>query len=145
MRFRELIRKLKVLEAHGRQDPEIRGLAYDSREIRPGYLFLAMAGQHTDGHRYVDEALERGACAVLHGLPLASYRRGIPFARVQDPRRALSPLADLFYGRPSHKLEVIGVTGTDGKSTTVFLIHQLLEALGQASGFLSTVHFRTAR
>jgi UDP-N-acetylmuramoyl-L-alanyl-D-glutamate--2,6-diaminopimelate ligase len=143
MRFRELIRKLEVLEDNGRQNPEIRGLAYDSREVRPGFLFLAMEGQHTDGHRYVEEALERGACAVLHGRPLSSYRRGVPFVRVRDPRRALSPLADLFYGRPSLRLEVIGVTGTDGKSTTVYLIHQLLEALGRPSGFLSTVSFQT--
>jgi UDP-N-acetylmuramoyl-L-alanyl-D-glutamate--2,6-diaminopimelate ligase len=143
MRFRELIRSLTVLEAHGKENPEIRGLAYDSRGVQPGFLFVAMEGQHTDGHRYVEEALERGACAVLHGLPLPSYRRGVPFVRVQDPRRALSPVADVFYDRPSRKLEVIGVTGTDGKSTTVYLIHQLLEALGQPSGFLSTVNFQT--
>jgi UDP-N-acetylmuramoyl-L-alanyl-D-glutamate--2,6-diaminopimelate ligase len=145
MRLRELTRSLTVLEIHGAENPEIRGLAYDSRDVQPGFLFAAMQGQHTDGHRFIGSALERGAAAVLHCLSLPDYRAGVPFVRVHDSRLALSPLADAYYGHPSRKLSVIGVTGTDGKSTTVYLIHQLLEGLGQASGFLSTVHFQTAQ
>ncbi len=142
MRLRELIRDLEVLELRALTDPLILGLAYDSREVRPGWLFAALEGQHTDGHRYADQAVENGAAAVLHGRPLPAARPGVAYLRVADPRRALSALADAFHGRPSRRLEVVGVTGTDGKSTTVFLIHQLLCALGRRAGFLSTVSFQ---
>ena len=147
MRLGELIRDLDILELHAPTDPPILGLAYDSREVRPGWLFAALEGQHTDGHRYIPQAVERGAAAVLHSHPLpaglaGALRPGVACLRVADSRRALSALSDAFYERPSLRLEVIGVTGTDGKSTTVFLIHQLLAALGRASGFLSTVSFQ---
>ncbi len=142
MRLLELIRDLEVLELHTPSDPPILGLAYDSRDVRPGWLFAALEGQHTDGHRFVDQAVGSGAVAVLHGRRLPATRPGIAYLRVADPRRALSALADAFHGHPSGRLEVIGVTGTDGKSTTVYLIHQLLSALGQRAGFLSTVHFQ---
>ena len=153
MRLAELIHDLDILELHAPSDPPILGLAYDSREVRPGWLFAALEGQHTDGHRFVSQAVERGAAAVLHGRPLeatqppgatgaGTARQGVAYVRVADPRRALSALADAFHGHPSRRLEVIGVTGTDGKSTTVYLIHQLLAALGQRAGFLSTVSFQ---
>ncbi len=142
MRLRELIRDLEVLELRAPIDPPVLGMAYDSREVRPGWLFAALEGQHTDGHRFADQAAENGAVAVLHGRPLPAVRPGVAYVRVANPRRALSALADAFHGHPSRRLEVVGVTGTDGKSTTVFLIHQLLSALGQRAGFLSTVSFQ---
>ena len=143
MRLHELLNSLTVLERRGEADPEVLGLAYDSREVRPGWLFVAMEGRHTDGHRYLEQAADRGAVAVLHSHAPASVRPGVVYLRVADPRHSLSPLAAAFHGNPSRSLRVIGVTGTDGKSTTVYLTHQLLAALGEASGFLSTVHLQT--
>ena len=108
-------------------------------------LFVAMEGLHTAGHHYIDRAVECGAGAILHSRKLPRYAPGVSYVRVPESRRALSPLSAAFFDYPSREMTVIGVTGTDGKSTTVWLIQQLLEALGRRSGFLSTVNIRKAR
>jgi len=141
--LRSFIQRVKILEHHGDLDQEILGIAYDSRQAGPGHLFAALEGLHTDGHRYIDQALDQGASAVLHSRLLERYHPKAAYLRVEDTRRALSPLAAAFFGHPSEKLRMVGVTGTDGKSTTVWLLQQLLEALGQPSGFLSTVALKT--
>ena len=140
-----IIKHQKILEINAGIDPEILDIAYDSRLVRPGSLFAALEGFHTDGHRFIEEARERGAAAILHSKRLPLYHRDTAYARVEDSRRALSSISAAFFDHPSEKLITIGVTGTDGKSTTVWLIHQLLEALGASSGFISTVNFKTDR
>ena len=139
----DLASSIPLQELNGDSSRPVRELAYDSRRVRPGDLFVALEGLHTDGHRYIDEALRRGAVAVLHSRPLPRYSPEVTYLRVPDTRRALSPLAAVFFAHPSRSLRVVGITGTDGKSTTVWLAQQLLEALGEASGFLSTVHIQT--
>jgi UDP-N-acetylmuramoyl-L-alanyl-D-glutamate--2,6-diaminopimelate ligase len=129
----------RTAQLRGRPEVKVKGMSYDSRRVRPGDLFVAMKGMHVDGHLFVEQAIERGAAAVLHEDSLPSYRAPIAYLQVPDARRAMSVLAPILYGHPSRELTTIGVTGTDGKSTTVWLIHQLLEALGRSSGFLSTV------
>jgi UDP-N-acetylmuramoyl-L-alanyl-D-glutamate--2,6-diaminopimelate ligase len=131
------------LHLKGSPKIDLQSLSYDSRRVETGDLFVALPGLHTDGHRFIDQAIRRGAVAVLHQDELASYREGITYLQVPDSRRCMSTLAAAFYGHPSRQSRVIGVTGTDGKSTTVWLIHQLLEALGKPSGFISTVQMRS--
>ncbi|GHV71826.1 UDP-N-acetylmuramyl-tripeptide synthetase [Spirochaetia bacterium] len=122
-------------------NPAITGLEYDSRRVKPGNLYFALPGLHTDGHAFVDDAIKRGAVAILHQNPLPFYDEEIFYIRVKDSRFALSPVAAAFYGFPGRHLTLIGVTGTEGKSTTVYLIYQLLRLLGKKAGFVSTVRY----
>lgn len=144
MSLSDLFSGFPVEDVQGDMHRRISGIAYDSREVKPGFLFVAMDGQHTDGHRFVLDAIHRGAVAVLHARQLAEPPNGATCIRVQNPRTALSPIAARFYGHPSRSIRVIGVTGTDGKSSTVWFITQLLGFLGKKAGFLSTVSFQTS-
>lgn len=134
-----LLQDTPVLERTGPENPLIDGIAYDSREVRAGYLFVAVAGFHVDGHDYIGDAVARGAVAVICTVLPEQIVAEIAYVVVPNSRHALSRGASAFFGEPSRKIPVIGVTGTDGKSTTVYLIDQLLTAAGEESGFLSTV------
>jgi UDP-N-acetylmuramoyl-L-alanyl-D-glutamate--2,6-diaminopimelate ligase len=116
---------------------EVGGLAYDSREVVPGTLFFAVPGVHVDGHDFARDAVERGAAAVV--VEREVEKLGVPQLVVDGARRALADAADAWYGRPSKHLEVVGVTGTDGKTTTSFLAAAALRAAGRRPGLIGTV------
>ena len=145
----ELLRRASVIERRGFRsggdplDPEITTLAYDSRKVQSGSLYFALPGLHADGHAFIDQAIARGALAVVHSDPLPAYDPRIAYIQVADSRFAMSPISDAFCGSPSRDLAVIGVTGTEGKSTTVFLVYQLLSLAGKKAGFVSTVQYRS--
>jgi len=143
-RLIELVPAGPPAELTGNPDVAIEGLAYDSREVGPGYLFFAFPGLHADGHDYVAKAISAGAAAVVLERMPPSPAPGVSYLRVPDARAAMSPIADAFFGRPSRRLKVIGVTGTEGKSTTVWLIYRLLDLAGKKAGFFSTVEYRVA-
>lgn len=142
--LRSLLDGLDVRSARGDLDVPVTGIVYDSRDAERGSLFVAMGGVHTDGARYIQDAARRGAIAVLHGPGTVAVAEGFTAVQVDNPRTALSPIAAAFYGHPSREICVIGVTGTDGKSSTVWFIDQLLTMAGRRSGFLSTVSFKTS-
>ena len=117
---------------------EITGIAMDSRAVKPGYLFAAMKGGNVDGHDYIHKAIENGAVAIVGDKDLSGL--SVPYIRLENSRHALTWLAAAFYNWPAHKLTVIGVTGTDGKTTTSNLIYKILITAGIKAGMISTVN-----
>src|SRR3954454_6523649 len=115
---------------------EIGGLAYDNRAVEPGTLFFCVPGFTRDGHDFASDAIERGAAALVVARPLGL---GVPEVRVEDVRSAMAVAAARFYADPTARLPVAGITGTNGKTTTAFLIRSLLEAAGLRCGLLGTV------
>jgi UDP-N-acetylmuramoyl-L-alanyl-D-glutamate--2,6-diaminopimelate ligase len=130
-----------MTERSGDADPLVSALEYDSRKVKPGTLFFALPGLHTDGHTFINDAIGKGAVAVVHEAEIAEKKPGVAYLKVQSSRFAMSPVAAAFYGFPSRRLVTVGVTGTEGKSTTVYLIWQLLRLMEKKAGFFSTVQY----
>jgi len=146
MRSKTLSTILKEISYQFCQDPgntKVTGIVYDSREVQKGYAFFALKGLHTDGHHYIDKAIEAGASVIVYSDKLEDFRDGTAYVHVEDTRKALAPFSASFYDHPSRELSLVGVTGTDGKSTTVSLISQLLTMQGLKTGHISTVSFNT--
>jgi len=138
MTFLELLDGAESISLQG--NPPILGLDYDSRRVKPGWCFVAMRGETTDGNQYIDAALHAGAAAIVSdSLP---PRADIPWAQVLHGRRALARLSANFYGRPAEKLAITGITGTNGKTTTSFLLDAILRAGGRKSALVGTVEYR---
>ncbi|MDD5224782.1 MAG: UDP-N-acetylmuramoyl-L-alanyl-D-glutamate--2,6-diaminopimelate ligase [bacterium] len=148
MKLTELVRSagLRFLDRGGEKSPdpiEIGGIAYDSRRVRPGDLFIAIRGEKDDGHRFIPAAAEKGAAAVL-GEDAFAGALPVPYLRVENSRAALALLAAAFLQDPSRDLILVGVTGTSGKTTTTYLIESILRAAGLAPGLIGTVEYRYA-
>jgi UDP-N-acetylmuramoyl-L-alanyl-D-glutamate--2,6-diaminopimelate ligase len=127
---------LRELMGEGAPDVEITGLAYNSRSVKPGTLFFCVSGLCRDGHAFAPEAVAAGAVALVVERPLGL---GVPEVVVPSARAAMAPGAARFFGDPTAELDVVGVTGTNGKTTTAFLIRSMLEAAGRPCGLLGTV------
>lgn len=143
-RLKDILSPSLGAAVHGDIDTRVIGLAYDSREVGEGFLFFALPGLHADGHDYIPKAIAAGARSIVHERPIDQFAPGIAYVQVPDARAAMSPIAAAFNDHPSRKMTVIGVTGTEGKSTTVWLIYRLLDLAGKKAGFFSTVEYRVA-
>ncbi|MDW8247017.1 MAG: Mur ligase domain-containing protein, partial [Sandaracinaceae bacterium] len=123
----------------GEGNPSIGDIRIDSRAVERGDIFAFWRGQNHDGARFIEEALQRGAVALLSDRPLTSP---VPVVLVDDVRKALGPIAELIHGHPTRKLKVVGVTGTNGKTTTTWLIDDALRRLGWAPALMGTIEAR---
>jgi UDP-N-acetylmuramoyl-L-alanyl-D-glutamate--2,6-diaminopimelate ligase len=126
----------------GSGDVAVTGAQYDSRLVRPGDLFAALTGADFDGHDYIDRAQAAGAAALLVERPVET---DLPQIVVGNSRAALAPLSCAFYGHPSRELTVIGLTGTDGKTTTSSLVEHILRTAGMATGIIGTVGIKVGQ
>ncbi len=139
MQLADLIQRLRAISIHGPVDREITGVRYDSRRVGSGNLFVAVRGACFDGHSFIEQAVDKGAVAIV-GEKAGLSQRATTIV-VPNSRDSLARLAATYYGDPSRRLKVIGVTGTNGKSTTTFLVKHLLERANQSTGLIGTVQY----
>ncbi|MDR3763635.1 MAG: UDP-N-acetylmuramoyl-L-alanyl-D-glutamate--2,6-diaminopimelate ligase [Acidobacteriota bacterium] len=139
MKLQDMLDGVEVLRQSG--DDAVRGLDYDSRRVQNGWLFVAMKGGTTDGNRYIDAAIAKGAVAVVTDSENETPRAGVAWTVVPHGRRALARLSANFYKRPAEHLAVTGVTGTNGKTTTTFIVEAILKASARQSALVGTVEY----
>ncbi|MCZ8518771.1 MULTISPECIES: UDP-N-acetylmuramoyl-L-alanyl-D-glutamate--2,6-diaminopimelate ligase [Paenibacillus] len=139
MQLKELANGLAVSRILGEAETEVKGLQIDSRKVVPGDLFICIPGLVADGHDYAAAAVERGAAALVAERELEA---GVPVLLVKDARHAMAVLANHFYGYPSRELKLIGVTGTNGKTTTTYLLDRVLTDAGYRTGLMGNIHIK---
>ena len=140
MKLNDLLKNIKPLNIVGNTDKDIKGINIDSRKIEQGHLFVAMKGTQTDGHKFIEKAIELGASAVLlEDMPAETAEKDVTYIQVKSTEDAVGKVATTFYGDPSHQLKLVGVTGTNGKTTVATLLYNMFRKFGYKVGLLSTV------
>lgn len=142
MTFQRLLDGAEILSQSG--NPSVHGVEYDSRRVKQGSVFVAMKGESSDGNRHIDQAIVAGAVAVVTDSPTEPPRPGVAWVQVQHGRRALARLSANFYRRPAERITNTGITGTNGKSTTAFLIESILQAAGRKTALIGTIEYHVA-
>ncbi len=140
MKLDELLKNVAHLGVRGNRDVQVTGVAYDSRQVKPGFLFVAVPGEHRDGMDFTEDALRRGAGVVVSQQARFSSREAT-HVQVEGARRALAEAAAAFYDHPDARLRLVGVTGTNGKTTTTFMLRDILAAAGLIPGLIGTVQY----
>ena len=139
MKLKEILTSIHPVKITGNQDIEITGVDIDSRQVGSGHLFMAMRGTQTDGHAYIPAAIEKGAIAILCEELPAELNEEITYIQVTDSEDAVGKVATAFYGDPTSKMELVGVTGTNGKTTIATLLYNIFRYFGYKVGLISTV------
>jgi UDP-N-acetylmuramoyl-L-alanyl-D-glutamate--2,6-diaminopimelate ligase len=142
MNFLQLLHGAEVLAQSG--NPNVNGLEYDSRQVKPGDAFIAIRGEASDGNKFIDKAIAQGAVAIVNDSATEKPREGVAWAQVPHGRRALARLSANFYKRPAERLAVTGITGTNGKSTTAFIVEAILSAANRESALIGTIEYHVA-
>ncbi|SMP05630.1 UDP-N-acetylmuramoyl-L-alanyl-D-glutamate--2,6-diaminopimelate ligase [Chryseobacterium profundimaris] len=144
MQLVELLKRIPVLEIHGDESREVSQLVFDSRKVTDNSLYIAMRGMVVDGHSFIASSVEKGAKAIVCEEFPENRDENVTYVKVKDSSKALGHLASNFYGNPSEKLQLIGVTGTNGKTSVSTLLFDVFKNLGYDSALLSTVEIRIA-
>ena len=139
MKLSELLKNIEVIGITGNADIEVKGIKIDSRQIQDGFLFVAIKGTQTDGHQYIPTAIEKGATSVLCEDMPAEPVSGVTYIQVASTEDAVGPVATTFHGDPTNHLKLVGVTGTNGKTTVATLLYNMFRQFGHKCGLLSTV------
>ncbi len=139
MKLQELLKNVKPLAITGNADADITGVNIDSRKIEQGHLFVAQKGTQVDGHKFIPKAIELGARAILCEELPEEKTEGVTYVQVESTEDAVGKVATVFYGEPSKKLQLVGVTGTNGKTTIATLLYNMFREMGHKCGLLSTV------
>jgi UDP-N-acetylmuramoyl-L-alanyl-D-glutamate--2,6-diaminopimelate ligase len=142
MTFQQVLDGAEVLALSG--DPGVSSVEYDSRRVKPGCVFVAMRGESSDGNRFIDQAIQAGAVAVVTDSATEKPRPGVAWAVVPHGRRAVARVSANFYKKPAERIAVTGITGTNGKSTTAFLVEAILGAAGRKSALIGTIEYHVA-
>ena len=142
MTFQQLLDGAEVLAQSG--NPDVSSVEYDSRRVKPGCLFIAMGGESNDGNQFIDQAIAAGAVAVVTDSPAQQARPGVAWALVPRGRRALARVSANFYKKPAERIAITGITGTNGKSTTAFLLESILQAAKRKSALIGTIEYHVA-
>ena len=137
----ELIQAIEPLQVIGKTDVNVHAIQFDSRKVEAGDLFVAQAGTAVDGHTFIPSCVEKGASVIVldNSQYLADTKDGVTYVLVKNSEQALGLLAHQWYGRPSEKLTLVGVTGTNGKTTIATLLYEMVRAMGYKAGLISTV------
>lgn len=139
MKLKELLSGVDVIECVGDDNIAVKGIASDSRKIKKGFVFIAIKGVQVDGHQYIENATEQGAVVVIHSEEIKEKDQKLVYIKVTDSADAAGKIATHWFGNPTEKLKLVGVTGTNGKTTTATLLYQTFRKLGFKAGLLSTV------
>ncbi len=142
MTLLQLLDGAEVLSVSG--NPSVSGIEYDSRRVKPGTAFVAMRGESSDGNRFIDQAIQAGAVAIITDSPSEEPRPGLGWVVVPNGRRALARMSANFYKHPAERIAITGITGTNGKSTTAFLIEAIFSAAGHKSALIGTIEYHVA-
>lgn len=140
--LKKILYKVSLTSSLGDMDIDVKGLTFDSRKVEPGFVFVAVAGTLSDGHNFIGKAIDSGATAVVCERLPENISEKVTYVTVRSSAQALGIMASNFYGNPSERLKLVGVTGTNGKTTTVTLLYQLFSTLGYNVGMISTVENR---
>nr|WP_319571693.1 UDP-N-acetylmuramoyl-L-alanyl-D-glutamate--2,6-diaminopimelate ligase [uncultured Draconibacterium sp.] len=142
MKLKELLEHIGIIECIGSIDKDVAGIQFDSRKINADNLFVAQKGVSVDGHRFVDTAIEKGATTIVCEELPGETKPEVTYVQVEDSNKILGEIAAAFYGSPSSKMKVVGVTGTNGKTSIASLLHKLFRLQGYNAGLLSTISYK---